>query len=182
MAKKRTLVYLEIALVSSMSLVLSYVPINLFNAGIDISLSFIPVSVLAIRRGVLPAMLAGLLCGIMAILTGKAYFLTVFQVIIEYPLAFSCAGFVGVFRKKIINKEKYSILWIFLTVSIGAFARWFWHFLAGVIFWGSYAPEQINPIVYSLLLNGASFIFNALLLSTVLIVLSFKIDIWSVNN
>jgi thiamine transporter len=49
--------------------------------------------------------------------------------------------------------------------------RWFWHFIAGVIFWGSYAPKGMSPYWYSFVLNGTSALANAILLSIILVVL-----------
>ena len=39
---------------------------------------------------------------------------------------------------------------------VGVGARYFWHFVAGVVFWGSYALWGMNPWLFSLVMNGAS--------------------------
>jgi thiamine transporter len=42
-----------------------------------------------------------------------------------------------------------------LGILVGGFGRFFSHFLSGVFFFASYAPEGMSPIVYSLLVNGS---------------------------
>ncbi|MDR1521636.1 MAG: energy-coupled thiamine transporter ThiT [Streptococcaceae bacterium] len=166
--KKKMVIYLEITMVSAVAFALSYVPLQLFHAAIDLSLGFIPIAILAVRRGIFPAMIAGAIWGVLAILTGKAEFLTILQVMMDYPVAFSFGGLVGIFSFQIKVKRKF-IFWIILASFLGAFARWFWHFVAGFLFWGNYAPKSMNPFFYSLLVNGISCILNALILSVVLI-------------
>ena len=70
------------------------------------------------------------------------YFIRV-QVMLDYIIAFAALGLAGFSRK--------NILW---GIAIGGFGRFFSSFLSGVIFFGSYAPEGMNPIVYSILVNG----------------------------
>jgi len=166
--KQKMVIYLEIAMVSAVAFALSYIPLQLFHAALDLSLSFIAIAILAIRRGVLSAMLAGAICGMLSILTGKAEYLTVVQVLIEYPVAFAFSGLVGIFSFQIRTKRQFTF-WIFLASFTGALARWFWHFVAGVLFWGSYAPKGISPWIYSLLMNGTSCLLNAVMLSFVLL-------------
>ena len=36
------------------------------------------------------------------------------------------------------------------------FVSGFWHFIAGGIFWGAYAPKGMNPWIYSIVMNGIS--------------------------
>lgn len=39
---------------------------------------------------------------------------------------------------------------------MGMFARFVFHFLSGVIFFGAFAPAGWSPILYSLAINGAA--------------------------
>jgi thiamine transporter len=166
--KEKMAIYLEMTMVSAIAFALSYIPLQLFHSAIDLSLGFIPIAILAIRRGVFSAMLAGAIWGMLSILTGKADFLTIPQVLIDYPVANSFSGLVGIFSFQIKTKRKFTF-WVILTSFLGTFARWFWHFVAGILFWESYAPKIMNPFFYSLLTNGISCILNALMLSIVLI-------------
>lgn len=40
--------------------------------------------------------------------------------------------------------------------------RYLWHFIAGVIFWGSYAPKGMSAIWYSFTVNGTAGLFTLL--------------------
>lgn len=61
----------------------------------------IPVVIYSFRRGFLPGLASGFIWGLLHILLGKAYILTVSQGLIEYLLAFACAGFAGLYAGKI---------------------------------------------------------------------------------
>lgn len=67
------------------------------------------------------------------------------QVILDYILAFGCLGLSGFFANR-----KYG-LYVGYTVSI--IGRFICSFLSGFIFFGEYAPEGMNPAVYSFLYN-----------------------------
>jgi len=41
-----------------------------------------------------------------------------------------------------------------LGTAIAVFVRFMCHFISGVAFFGSFAPEGLSPVVYSLLVNG----------------------------
>ena len=167
---------IEGAIIAGVCVALSFIPLNTANASFDISLGLIPLGVYALRRGLAPAMAVGLVWGLLLIVLGKAYILTIPQVILEYPVAFALGGFGGVFagllRKKIAKDDKKGIIrTIVFAAILSAVARWFAHFWAGVIFWGSYAPEGMSPYLYSFIFNGASAAVNATVLAVVLAVL-----------
>jgi thiamine transporter len=168
--------FVEVPIVAALGFILGFIPIQTGNAAIDLSLGLIPLAVFAIRRGALPAIIAGFIWAMLNFIFGKAYILNAVQFIIEYPLAFSFAGFLGLFSTQIktaikANKGKTLFAWIVVASVVGAFARWFWHFIAGVVFWGSYAPKGMPVVLYSLSTNGVSFIANAVMLILVLTLL-----------
>ena len=39
---------------------------------------------------------------------------------------------------------------------LAVFVRYFWHFVAGFIFWGNYAPKGMSPYWYSFTVNGTA--------------------------
>jgi len=65
-------------------------------------------------------------------------------VFLDYPLAFGVLGVMGFFKRKVL-----------IGVILGIFGRFIMHFLSGVIFFGSFAPEGVSPIVYSAVYNGS---------------------------
>ena len=163
MQSERLNIMLEIALFATISLIL-----DLFIPAIGplkFDFKMVPVIILAIRRGVGPGILGGFLWGLLQFLVGDATILTVTQFLLEYFVAFSMIGFAGIVSgplKNIIRKEPNAHgKQLFLAgsgVIVGSAARYVIHFIAGFIFWGSYAPEGQGAVLYSFIVNGAGFL------------------------
>lgn len=101
----------------------------------------------------LPAVMCGYVCGTkkglvacMALgllnLAIGGYVVHPAQVALDYILAFGALGLSGLVANK---KNGLTIGYI-----IGVLGRFFFSFLSGVIFFASYAPEGMNPVVYSI--------------------------------
>lgn len=141
-------IWVEGTVVAAMAMALSFLPIEFANSGLDLSLGMVPLVLYSFRRGLLPGVAAGFVWGMLNIILGTAMknFLSVPQIIFEYPFAFAFGGMGGVFARKIqlyfqANRLKSAIRTIILGSVVAVFARWFWHFWAGVLVWGMYAPE-----------------------------------------
>ena len=67
------------------------------------------------------------------------------QVLFDYPLPFMALGLAGFLKDK-----KWS------GTSIAASIRFTCHFISGVVFFDSFAPDGISPVIYSLLINYPS--------------------------
>lgn len=91
----------------------------------------------------------------------KPYVISPVQLLLDYPVAFGCLGFSGVF-----SKSKYGLLKGYL---LGVAGRYFCHVLTGVLFFSEYAGSQ-NPIIYSLGYN-ASYIVPEAIATVILIVI-----------
>ena len=168
-------IWVEGTVVAAMAMALSFLPIEFANSGLDLSLGMVPLVLYSFRRGLLPGVAAGFVWGMLNIILGTAMknFLSVPQIIFEYPFAFAFGGMGGVFARKIqlyfqANRLKSAIRTIILGSVVAVFARWFWHFWAGVLVWGMYAPEGMSPYLYSFVLNGTSTVVNCLFVSLVL--------------
>lgn len=166
-------VCIEGTIISSLSLLLSLIPFQI-GSSFTISLGQIPFTLFALRRGWQAGMIAGFLWGILHFPTGQVHYLDVFQVLIEYPIAFTFNGIEGIFankvqrnlRQKETNQLKKNII---LGTLVGIGARYFWHFIAGVVFWESYAMWGINPCLFSLIMNGVSGLVTGIVTITVLL-------------
>ena len=117
--------------------------------------------------------------GLLQVVLGNAYYLALIQFLIEYFLAFAFVGLAGLFYKTIqthfqAGKKKKALLWVVIATLVGSVARYFWHFVAGVVFWGEYAPEGMSPVIYSLIVNGVTMIGAFVLCSAVLVLLLTK--------
>jgi thiamine transporter len=172
MRSERVRLIAEIALTVALCTVLKLWRIQLpWNfAGGDISLAMLPLLILALRRGVLPAAVAGAAFGIIDFFF-EPFAAAPIQVLLDYPVAFallSVAGFgsrqyrelVGSGRR--VAAEALAVPWMVL----GAAARFGAHFVSGVVFFGSNAPAGTPVWAYSALYN-LSYVVPSLILSIV---------------
>jgi thiamine transporter len=172
-------IMIEGAITAGLGVALGFIPNNFGpGAGFDLSFGLIPLGVFAIRRGLAPALVAGLVWALLkVIMGGAAYIMSPEQWILDYPVAFAAAGFMGVFSGRVItairsNNAVSLLTWMSASAAIGILARWTAHFIAGFLVWGVYAPEGQSPVIYSLILNGTSFIGNAIMAICVLTLLA----------
>lgn len=105
--------------------------------------SMLPIIVYANIFGARAGVVAGTAFGFLRFIQG-AYILHPVQVILDYFISFAALGLAG-FAKKNLS----------LGIFLGSFGRFFGTFLSGVIFFGSYAPEGMNPVIYSIAVNGS---------------------------
>lgn len=171
------MILMEIALCAGFALVLDMLP-SIRIGFISISFAMVPIFILAFRLGSGPSAISGLLWGLLQILTGDAAddIKTPLQAIIEFFIAFTFIGFAGFFRPLVQSNVKKkrngkTIFWITIAILVGSLGRYFWHFLAGFIFWGEYAPKGQSAVFYSLVVNGTSFLGSFILCTVVLSVL-----------
>ena len=165
---------IEASIFAAMALVLDLLPSIKPMPNISISFAMVPVFIVAFRWGVKTGFISGLLWGILQILTGDAWIVTPVQGFIEYFVAFSCIGFAG-FLSAMVQKaaasgnRKKLVATILAGTFVGSLFRYFWHFIAGVIFFANYAREAgKTPVVYSLFINGTTMFFTFILCSVVL--------------
>ena len=171
-------VWVEGTIIAAMAMALSYIPLDI-GPSLSISLGQIPLTVFALRRGWKPGVFAAALWGLLHFPAGKVYYLAVSQVLIEYPIAFTFAGFAGVYAKKVqqalvAGNQPLVRKNIIYGTLLGTGARFFWHFIAGVVFWGSYALWGMNPWIFSLVMNGISGLSTAIVTAIVAVLIAEK--------
>ncbi|HHX22913.1 MAG: energy-coupled thiamine transporter ThiT [Tepidanaerobacteraceae bacterium] len=127
----------------AIAFVLSYIRLYRWPQGGSITLaSALPVFIYAYIFGPTAGIAAGTAYGLLQLIQDP-YILHPFQVFLDYILAFAAWGLAGFFRKNIS-----------FGIILGGIGQIFSSFLSGVIFFGSYAPEGMSPIIYSLAVNG----------------------------
>lgn len=152
-------ILVEAAIFAALAMVLSFIPD--FASWFTPSFGAIPLILFSLRRGAKYGILAGLIWGLLHFALGKVYYLSLSQVLIEYLLAFSCMGLAGLvtspLQKALNAQENNSALLFSLSgASLAVLARYFFHYLAGVIFWASYAPDGMSAEWYSFTVNGTA--------------------------
>lgn len=110
--------------------------------------SMLPLMLFAYVYGIGPGMTVGAVYGVMQFII-EPYFLSVPQMLLDYPIAFAMVGLAGLFSK---NENR--ALGLSFGVVLGSLGRFVAAVLSGVVFFAEYAGDQ-NPWVYSIGYNGA---------------------------
>ena len=170
MSKTNIRPMIEVALFATIAYILDLVtqPMSL-GPWISLSFKMVPIFLLSFRWGVKAGAMGGLIWGLLQVVTGQAAggWLTLIQGFLEYFVAFSLIGISGVVKPALDkaikqgNKVK-SLMVITEGILLGSFARYLIHFIAGIIFWGSYAPKGQSPYLYSFIVNSSSFLGETL--------------------
>lgn len=141
------------ALCIAMAFVLSYIKLFSMPAGGSVTLcSMLPIFLFADRFGLKNGLLAGLAYGLLQFLQKPEIYHWA-QVVIDYPLAFSALGLAGVFA--CVKNPKARAWTLPMGCVVGGAGRLVFAVVSGAVFFGAYAPEGMNPWLYSLGYNGA---------------------------
>lgn len=152
MDRKKLIVMMEIALMTALAVILDFIPLFQMPFGGSVTLSMLPILVIAYRRGLKAGVTAGFLFGTANLMFGP-YIVHWVQALLEYPVAFAVVGAAGLFsfREQTSVKLKYAYLCAGVALAIAL--RFAAHFTAGVIWFGEFAPEGTPVAVYSFLYN-----------------------------
>lgn len=179
MQNHRLLVLVEGAIIVAFAQALNYIPHTVGVSAIELQFGLIPMGVYALRRGAYAGFSAGLVWGLIDMflrgIPGGSV-LNALQGILEYPIAFTLVGLAGLcsvaFQRARRNGATAKAYWLmFFGVTLAGLGKYFCHFVAGVIYWGSYAPKGQSPVLYSLIINGGSAIASIVFAVAVLSVL-----------
>lgn len=156
---KNVTALIEVGLFAALAMVLSFIPD--FVGWFSPSFGAIPLVFFSLRRGLSYGLLAGLIWGLLHFLLGKVYYLSLEQVLLEYILAFLVMGLAGIVSTPFKNalqdtRTSLSLFYAFAGASIAIFVRYLIHYIAGILFWSSYAPEGMSAEWYSITVNGTA--------------------------
>lgn len=87
-------------------------------------------------------------------------FYTIPQMLLDYPCAFGALGLAGFFYKK---KRGLQIGYV-----VGVIGRFIFASISGIVFFASYAPEGMNPILYSVAYQ-ASYLLPEMIVTLIII-------------
>ena len=111
----------------------------------------IPILLFALRWGVGPGVMAGVVYGLLDAAVGRGV-VSLIQFLLDYPLAFGALGLAGLFTRS-FNERPSTGLMVAGTI-IGVLGRFVFSTISGAWIFGNYAPAGQNPWVYSMLYNG----------------------------
>ena len=103
--------------------------------------------------------MTGVAYGILQFITDP-YIFAPLQVLLDYPLAFGALGLAGFFSTK-----KHGLMIGYLA---GVFGRYVCHVISGYVFFAAYAPEDMNPFLYTLGYNATYIVPEAIVTAIVL--------------
>ena len=161
-AFRDTRVLTEAALAIALAFVLGLIKIFQMPFGGSISLEMIPLILLALRQGPMVGVVAGSAYGLLNLAVQPVVVHPV-QVLFDYPLAFGALGLAGFFRPTVRGAV--------IGATVAVLARLVCHFVSGVVFFASYAPEGWNPYVYSGAYNAAYLVPSLVIALVVVVVL-----------
>ncbi len=140
--KMETSVLINSALLLALAVVLEQLRIFHMPQGGSVTAgAMVPLLLIACRFGVGTGVLAGFAYGMINMLQ-EPFILHPVQVLFDYPLPFMAMGLAGISRQH-----------IYWGTGLAFLARFVCHFISGVVFFGSYAPEGMSPVWYSLVFN-----------------------------
>ena len=155
--KLTTRIIIHIALMLALSIILYQLRLFHLPQGGAVTLgAMLPLMLLSWRYGPGVGALSGFLYGMINLLQDP-FILHPVQVLFDYPLPFMAMGLAGLFPKR-----------IYLATALAFTGRFLCHFISGLVFFGSYAPEGMSPAIYSLTLNGSFMLAEFLICCIVL--------------
>ena len=152
----------EAAIALALAFVLGLIKVFQMPMGGSISLEMIPLILLALRQGPLVGIVAGSAYGLLD-LAIEPFVVHPVQVLLDYPLAFGALGLAGFFQPTVRGAV--------MGTVIAVLARFLCHFISGVVFFASYAPEGWNVYIYSAAYNAAYLIPSLIVAVVVVLVL-----------
>lgn len=111
--------------------------------------SMLPMMLFAYVYGTAPGLLLGAIYGFLQFFFG-GYFLSVPQLLMDYPVAFAMCGLAGLF-----NKMENQFLGLSLGVIVASVGRFIMAVIAGLLFWTELTDGLMPAVIYSLGYNGA---------------------------
>ncbi|TCP29135.1 thiamine transporter [Scopulibacillus darangshiensis] len=166
--KANTKVLTEAALMTALAVLLGFIQIRgPWIAGGSVSLEMVPLILFSLRRGMKWGGAAGVIYGILDFLFHPFYMHPV-QLLLDYPVPFGLLGLAGIFLVREKQSRGKKIILVFLATTIAVFARFLSHFVSGIVFYGSNAPEGQPVALYSFVYNigylAPSYIFVLIIL------------------
>jgi thiamine transporter len=187
--KKYLLAMVEGAMTLALAWVIDYVcplaPYNaiLFPAGGSITVGMLPIVYYSYRHGSLWGVGAGLVFSGLQIIMGwypppaGVWWAFVLCVLLDYVIAFAVIGLASLFAKPFGQKKQVLRLTGYgVGATIVCVLRYVSSVLSGGILWGSYAPEGMNPWIYSLVYNAGYMLPNAILTGILAVLLCKAMD------
>jgi thiamine transporter len=171
----------EMGVAVALAAVLGLVRVWTMPQGGSVSLEMIPILFVAIRRGLGPGVATGAVYGLVQLMLPGAFVYHPLQALLDYPLAFAAVGLAGLVPVRTyvaadaagegggwLAEAARAVVALVPAVALGTGARFFFHFLSGLIYFASYAPSWEAPWLYAVTYNLLYLVPEAIVTSIVL--------------
>lgn len=135
----------ESAIMIALAIVLSFVTLWKMPQGGTVSLTMLPLFVLSFRRGPVAGIVSGVIYGAISIIFDGVIYHPM-SILLDYTLAYGVLGVAGFFKKNYLG--------IILGTIVGTALRYICSLISGAVLFAEYAPEGMNPWIYSLGYNA----------------------------
>ncbi|SIT93103.1 energy-coupled thiamine transporter ThiT [Edaphobacillus lindanitolerans] len=169
---------IEVAIFSAIGFVLDQISIKLWFQGGSISLTMVPIILMAFRWGLGGGLLTGLVLGVLQMFAG-AYIIHPVQGFLDYPAAFTVIGFAGLFARFVASAakkdNKAAMIWaISAGTLLGGLLRYACHVLSGVVFFGATALELGDNVWWYSIVYNAGYMIPSIILTAAVNALLFS--------
>lgn len=148
MQKMSTKMMVEAGIMIALAQILSYIKIFEAPYGGSVTAgSMVPIIIFSLRWGYKKGILVGFTYGILQFVLGPKYSYHIVSLLMDYFVAFAALGLAGIFS----DTRAGSIMGTCLAV----FVRFVCHVISGIVVFASFAPDTMNPALYSIVYNAA---------------------------
>lgn len=161
------------AVLVAFSFALSYIRLFRLPQGGSVTFaSALPIMLYSYMFGIRKGVLVGVIYGILQAIQDP-WIIHPAQFLLDYPIAFSALGLVGILKEVKLFSKKPAISFI-LGGVIGGALRYFSHVLSGIFAFSSYAGEGYGAVAWGFLYNSFALVDLAIVLIAGGIMLSTK--------
>ena len=147
-----TSMLINVALMLALTIVLHQLRIYHMPQGGSVTLgAMVPLLFLTYRYGAGIGCLAGFVYGMINLMQ-DAFIVHPLQVLFDYPLPYMALAIAAAVPGR-----------IYLGAALAFAARFLCHYISGVVFFGSYAPPDTSPYLYSLIFNATYLVPEAVI-------------------
>ena len=175
MRNSQTRLMVEGALMIALAYVLSLIKFFELPQGGSITLEMLPLVIMGLRNGTKWGCFTGLVHGLLQMILGFSnvmYCATLVAqigcILLDYLLAFTVLGLGPAFAALFKNNR---LAGAAMGTVIAGLLRFACSFLSGWLLWGSYAPDGMNVVVYSLVYNGSYMVPDIIIMTVIVVIL-----------
>ena len=167
MRNERLAVLVEMSLTIALAAVLNMLSLWRMPQGGTISLVMLPFVVLGLRRGLVPAVVSGVVFGVVDVFI-EPFVVHPAQFLLDYPLAFGALGLAGLFAAswnamhRAGRTGRAILVAVLPAVALATLGRYAFHVVSGYVFFSSFAPPDQPVLAYSLVYNSFVLVSGAL--------------------